>query len=280
MQQSFQGAQWLVPDWPGAPANIGFVCTTRRGGVSPEPYGPGPQAIATAGGGLNLGIHVGDDPANVAFNRAIVRGRLPSEPAWLSQVHGTAVARADRQARGSVPQADASIASMPGAVCAIQTADCLPVLFTNRAGTVVGAAHAGWRGLAGGVLEATVGAMREETGGTAGAADSQDEIIAWLGPAIGPQEFEVGEEVVAAFLAGPVGAADPEAVRAAFVARPGMPGKYLADIYQLARLALRRVDVNDVSGGNLCTVRDASRFYSYRRDKVTGRQATLIWIKQ
>jgi len=270
MQQSFQGAQWLVPDWPGAPANIGFVCTTRRGGVSPEPYGPGPQAIATTGGGLNLGVHVGDDPSNVAFNRAILRGRLPTEPAWLSQVHGAAVVRADRLGRGSVPEADASIAAMPGAVCAIQTADCLPVLFTNRAGTVVGAAHAGWRGLAGGVLEATVKAMRAEAG---------DEIIAWLGPAIGPQEFEVGQEVLEAFLAGAAEAGEA-AVRAAFLARPGLPGKYLADIYALARLALKRVGVTDVSGGDLCTVTDASRFYSYRRDKVTGRQATLIWIKE
>lgn len=274
MQHSFQGAQWLVPDWPGAPDNIGFVCTTRRGGVSPDPYGAGPQEIATKGGGLNLGVHVGDDPANVAFNRAIVRGRLPSEPAWLSQVHGTAVTRADRLARGSVPEADASIATMPGAICAIQTADCLPVLLTDRAGSVVGAAHAGWRGLAGGVLEATVAAMRAEL--AAGA-----EIIAWLGPAIGPQEFEVGEEVLAAFLAGAAGSADEEAaVRAAFVPRASMPGKYLADIYALARITLRRVGVSDVSGGDLCTVTDASRFYSYRRDKVTGRQASLIWIKQ
>ncbi|WP_426337777.1 peptidoglycan editing factor PgeF [Pseudoduganella sp. S-14] len=276
MQQSFQGAQWLVPDWPGAPANIGFVCTTRRGGVSPDPYGPGPQAIATSGGGLNLGVHVGDDPANVAFNRAILRGRLPTEPAWLSQVHGAAVVRADRLGRGSIPEADASIAAMPGAVCAIQTADCLPVLFTDRAGSVVGAAHAGWRGLAGGVLEATVDAMRTEAG--------EGEIIAWLGPAIGPREFEVGEEVLEAFLAGAAsaddGAAGEAAVRAAFVARPGQPGKYLADIYALARLALRRVGVTDVSGGDLCTVTDASRFYSYRRDKVTGRQASLIWIKE
>ena len=262
MQQSFQGAQWLVPDWPGAPANIGFVCTTRRGGVSPDPYGPGPQAIATSGGGLNLGVHVGDDPSNVAFNRAILRGRLPTEPAWLSQVHGAAVVRADRLGRGSTPEADASIAAMPGAVCAIQTADCLPVLFADRAGTVVGAAHAGWRGLAGGVLEATVDAMRAEAG--------EGEIIAWLGPAIGPQEFEVGEEVLATFLAGAAsageGAAGEAAVRAAFVARPGQPGKYLADIYALARLALRRVGVTDVSGGDLCTVTDASRFFSYRRD--------------
>jgi len=278
MQQSFQGAQWLVPDWLGAPANIGFVCTTRRGGVSPEPYGPGPQPIATTGGGLNLGVHVGDDPSNVAFNRAILRGRLPTEPAWLSQVHGAAVVRADRLGRGSVPEADASIASMPGAVCAIQTADCLPVLFTNRAGTVVGAAHAGWRGLAGGVLEATVEAMRAEAGAAGG------EIIAWLGPAIGPQEFEVGHDVLDAFMAGAAkageGADGEAAVRAAFVARPGQPGKYLADIYALARLALKRVGVTDVSGGDLCTVTDASRFYSYRRDKVTGRQATLIWIKE
>ncbi len=275
MQHSFQGAQWLVPDWPGAPANIGFVCTTRRGGVSREPYGPGPQAIPNAGGGLNLGVHVGDDPAHVAFNRAIVKGRLPSEPAWLSQVHGTTVVRADRIGRGEVPEADASFAAMPGAVCAIQTADCLPVLLTNRAGTVVGAAHAGWRSLAGGVLEATVDAMRAEAGQGAG------EIIAWLGPAIGPQEFEVGEDVLAAFLPGAGGDTIQEAaVRAAFVARPGLPGKYLADIYALARLALRRVGVTDVSGGDLCTVTDASRFYSYRRDKVTGRQASLIWIKE
>lgn len=279
MQHSFQGAQWLVPDWPGAPDNIGFVCTTRRGGVSPEPYGPGPQAVATAGGGLNLGVHVGDDPANVAFNRAIVRGRLPSEPAWLSQVHGTAVTRADRQARGSVPEADASIATMPGAICAIQTADCLPVLFTDRAGTVVGAAHAGWRGLAGGVLQATVAAMRAEQ--VPGADPAGDEIIAWLGPAIGPQEFEVGEEVLQAFLAAAGGTAEEEAaVRAAFVPRDSMPGKHLADIYALARLILRRAGVTDVAGGDLCTVTDASRFYSYRRDKVTGRQASLIWIKQ
>lgn len=272
MQHSFQGAQWLVPDWPGAPDNIGFVCTTRRGGVSPEPYGMGPQEIASAGGGLNLGVHVGDDPANVAFNRAIVRGRLPSEPAWLSQVHGATVVRADRQPRGATPEADASIATMPGAICAIQTADCLPVLFADRAGTVVGAAHAGWRGLAGGVLEATVAAMR---------AQAEGEIIAWLGPAIGPREFEVGEEVLQAFLAGAAGQPEQEAaVRAAFAPRAGMPGKYLADIYALARLALRRVGVTDVAGGDLCTVSDASRFYSYRRDKVTGRQASLIWIKQ
>ena len=275
MQHSFQGAQWLVPDWPGAPANIGFVCTTRRGGVSPAPYGPGPQEIATAGGGLNLGVHVGDDPANVAFNRAIIKGRLPTEPAWLSQVHGVAVVRADRIGRGQAPEADASIAAMPGAVCAIQTADCLPVLLTNRAGTVVGAAHAGWRSLAGGVLDATVDAMRAEAGAEGG------EIIAWLGPAIGPQEFEVGEDVLAAFMAAAGGDAAAEAeVRAAFVGRPGLPGKYLADIYALARQALHRVGVTDVSGCGLCTVTDASRFYSYRRDKVTGRQASLIWIKE
>ena len=277
MQQTFQGAQWLVPDWPGAPANIGFVCTTRRGGVSPDPYGPGPQAIATAGGGLNLGVHVGDDPSNVAFNRAILRGRLPTEPAWLSQVHGTVVVRADRLGRGEVPEADASIAAMPGAVCAIQTADCLPVLLANRAGTVVGAAHAGWRSLAGGILESTVDAMRAEVG----SSEEGGEISAWLGPAIGPQEFEVGEDVLAACLSGADGAAvDEAAVRSAFVARPGISGKYLADIYALARLALKRVGVNDVSGGDLCTVSDASRFYSYRRDKVTGRQASLIWIKE
>ncbi|QBP76320.1 peptidoglycan editing factor PgeF [Herbaspirillum huttiense] len=245
----------LIPDW-AAPANIGALTTLRAGGFSPAPYGDG-----QGGGGLNLGTHVDDDPALVARNRALLRRLLPSEPAWLTQVHGVAVL--DAAALPDQPTADACISSTPGAVCVMMTADCLPVLFCDRAGTVVGAAHAGWRGLAGGVLEATVAAMR--------ARGAQD-IIAWLGPAIGPEQFEVGAEVREAFIA------QQAAAQHAFRAYPGRPGKYLADIYQLARQRLASMDVHDVSGGGLCTVSDP-RFYSYRRDKTTGRMGSLVWLK-
>ncbi|MDR6739355.1 YfiH family protein [Herbaspirillum sp. 1173] len=245
----------LIPDW-AAPANIGALTTLRAGGFSPAPYGDG-----QGGGGLNLGTHVDDDPALVARNRALLRRLLPSEPAWLTQVHGVAVL--DAAALPDQPTADACISSTPGAVCVMMTADCLPVLFCDRAGTVVGAAHAGWRGLAGGVLEATVGAMR--------ARGAQD-IIAWLGPAIGPEQFEVGAEVREAFIT------QQAAAQHAFRAYPGRPGKYLADIYELARQRLASMDVHDVSGGGLCTVSDP-RFYSYRRDKTTGRMGSLVWLK-
>lgn len=292
---------WLRPVWPGLPANIGVLCTTRLGGVSVAPYG---LADGVAGG-LNLGVHVGDDPASVARNRAVLRGEVPAEPVWLSQVHGIAVADADAVADAmadadavsmgaaslpaqaaagagmmagagaatagqTVPEADASVARQPGAVCAILTADCLPVLFCDVRGAVVGAAHAGWRGLAGGVLQETVKAMR-----AAGAG----EVMAWLGPAIGPDRFEVGAEVREAFLDGAGDEAGRREVEAAFRLVPGQPGKFLADIYALARSVLRRVGVEQVSGGQQCTVSDASLFYSYRRDGVTGRQASLIWIK-
>jgi YfiH family protein len=236
--------------------------TTRRGGVSPAPYDDGHGA-----GGFNLGVHVGDAPALVAQNRALLRAALPGEPCWLSQVHGVAVADAALP-HPTVLEADASIASVAGAVCLVQTADCLPVLFSDREGRVVGAAHAGWRGLAAGVLQETVAAMQ-----AAGAG----EILAWLGPAIGPNQFEVGAEVRAAFLADAGG--DAAAVHAAFQPQAGREGKFLADIYALARIALHRVGVVRVSGGEFCTVSDAASFYSYRRDGVTGRQASLIWIK-
>jgi YfiH family protein len=245
----------IVPDWAGLPPAVGALSSTRRGGVSAAPYDDG-----AGGGGLNLGLHVGDDAAAVGRNRARLRAVLPSAPVWLNQVHGAHVV--DAAAVAGVPDADASITSRPGVVCAIMTADCLPVLFADNAGAVVGAAHAGWRGLAQGVLQNTVARMRE-----AGAAD----ITAWLGPAIGPQAFEVGPEVRAAFAD-----ADPAAA-AAFAARPG--GKYLADIYLLARLALAACGVREVSGGGLCTVGDAARFYSYRRDRATGRMASLVWIR-
>lgn len=260
-----QATQWLVPDWPELPAHIGALATTRRGGVSPAPYGDG-----QGGGGLNLGVHVGDQPHNVIRNRALLTAMLPAEPAWLSQVHGSAVAAVDHLPPDRVPEADAGIARKRGAVCAILTADCLPVLFTDTAGSVVAAAHAGWRGLAGGVLQQTTRAMRE-----AGAGD----ILAWLGPAIGPQQFEVGGEVLQAFLDGASDEAAVRQVTAAFAPIAARPGKYLADIYALARGVLARDGVGRVAGGDYCTVSNSGRFYSYRRDGVTGRQASLIWIK-
>lgn len=272
MTVSRLSSQWLVPDWPGLPPNIGALATTRRGGVSPAPYDDG-----QGGGGLNLGIHVGDQPHNVAQNRALLAAELPDEPVWLNQVHGVEVVDAGKVRHGQVPTADASIARAPNTVCAILTADCLPVLFCDTAGTVVGAAHAGWRGLADGVLQETTRAMREAGAG---------EIMAWLGVAIGPVRFEVGNDVLQAFLkqaheiheAQDADAADAQ-VRAAFTPIPAKPGKYQADMYALARGILRRDGVSRVAGGEYCTVSNSGRFYSYRRDGVTGRQASLIWIK-
>jgi YfiH family protein len=257
--------QWLVPHWPGLPANIGVLSTTRRGGVSPAPYDDG-----MGGRGLNLGTHVGDQPHNVAHNRTILCGQLPDEPAWLSQVHGTAVANLADIKPQQVPDADASFTIIPGKVCVIMTADCLPVLFCDKAGKTVGAAHAGWRGLAAGVLENTVESMR-----AAGAG----ELMAWMGPAIGAYQFEVGPEVKQTFLQGAVDDSGVRHVEAAFSLIEGKPGKYLCDIYGLARYLLHRAGVKEVHGGEFCTVSNSGRFYSYRRDGVTGRQATLIWIK-
>jgi YfiH family protein len=239
------------------PANVAALATTRCGGVSLAPYDDG-----QGGGGLNLGLHVGDDPVRVAQNRALVEAQLPGRPAWLSQVHGIAVVDA-ATVGDDQPVADASFTAQAGAVCAIMTADCLPVLLADLSGKVVGGAHAGWRGLAAGVLGATLRAMR-----AAGAG----EITAWLGPAIGPTAFEVGEDVRAAFLAAVSGAAQ------AFAPYPGREGKYLADMALLARMMLAADGVTRVWGGDHCTVTETDRFYSYRRDGVTGRQASLIWI--
>lgn len=256
----------IVPDWPGMPANVGALASTRQGGLSAAPYGDG-----QGGGGLNLGLHVGDDAAVVAQNRALLAQQLPGHPAYTAQVHGIAVVDAARVQPGqSVLVADASIATAPGVVCAVMTADCLPVLFADTRGTVVGAAHAGWRGLAAGVLGETVAAMR-----AAGAG----EITAWLGPAIGPEQFEVGEDVLDSFIGGARTAPEAAQVRAAFRPYPGRAGKYLADMFALARLFLARDGVTDVAGGTHCTATDAARFYSYRRDGVTGRQVSLIWLK-
>lgn len=238
-------AAFLAPDWP-APANVGALVTTRAGGVSAAPYD-----------GFNLATHVGDAAAAVAENRARLRRRLPAEPCWLEQVHGIAVADADRAA--GVPQADAAVAREAGTVCAVLTADCLPVLFCDDRGSVVAAAHGGWRGLAAGVLEATVVRM--------GVPPSS--VLAWLGPAIGPAHFEVGGEVREAFLR-----ADP-AAGIAFVSA-AQPGKWIADLFALARQRLMRAGVARVYGGGRCTYADES-FYSYRRDGVTGRFASLVW---
>ena len=248
-------------EWPDLPDAFGALATTRRGGVSVGPYGDG-----SGGGGLNLGLHVADDPHAVAVNRARLQAYLPGRPAWIAQVHGADVVDAATVGPGSpVRTGDASIATVPGVVCAILTADCLPVLFADMGGRVAGAAHAGWRGLAGGVLGQTIAAMR-----AAGAG----EITAWLGPAIGPDAFEVGEDVKAAFDAAlPGGAAE------AFRPYAGRPGKYLADMNLLARRMLARDGVTRVHGGAHCTATEADRFYSYRRDGVTGRQASLIWLK-
>jgi len=238
---------WLVADWP-APANVRTLITTRAGGVSKPPFDS-----------LNLGRHVGDDDAAVTANRARLAERLPAEPAWLSQTHSTTAV--DAAAVGKpAPEADASFTNQADTVCAIMTADCLPVLLTDRAGSVVAAAHAGWRGLCNGVIENTVDAM--------GVAPI--ELMAWLGPAIGPDAFEVGTEVREAFMAHDVRA------DAAFEAIGD--GKYLADIYALARLRLNSLGVSQVYGGDHCTVLERERFFSYRRDRTTGRMASCIWL--
>ncbi|MGE5526297.1 MAG: peptidoglycan editing factor PgeF [Rhodospirillaceae bacterium] len=242
---------WIIPDWP-APACVRSIITTRDGGVSTGPY-------AT----LNLGISVGDDATAVTENRRRLRAALPDEPVWLKQVHGAKVIDAD--AKPSLPDADASIASLAGTVCAIQVADCIPVLFTDVRGSVVAAAHAGWRGLAVGVLANTISAMQAR-------GVTSSEILAYIGPGIGPSAFEVGSDVYKAFTA-----VDP-ATATAF--SPHQPGKWLADLHALARRALQRAGVWRIYGDPLCTVSDKARFFSYRRDKTTGRMAALVWREQ
>jgi YfiH family protein len=239
---------FIVPDWP-APENVRAAVTTRAGGVSRAPYDR-----------FNLAAHVGDDPQAVASNRARLRAALalPAEPAWLDQVHGAAVVDAGK-ATGR-PEADGAFTTRPGAVCAVLTADCLPVLLCDRAGTRVAALHAGWRGLAGGVIEEGVRVI-----GVAGS-----ELLAWLGPAIGPDAFEVGGEVRAAFVG------RDSAAASAF--RAHGDDRFFADIYALARQRLAALGVSAVYGGGWCTVADCDRFYSYRRDGATGRMAALVWL--
>ncbi len=236
----------IIPDWP-APANVKTLQTTRVGGNISAPYDS-----------FNLGDHVGDAPMTVVRNRMLLNTLLPSEPVWLKQVHGTVVANADMAS--CLPQADACIARHRDAVCVVMTADCLPVLLCDTQGSVVGAAHAGWKGLAAGVIETTVQAMDI----------APQNLMAWFGPAISQQAFEVGEEVRALFVD-----ADPQAA-AAFVS--GQNGKWLADIYALARLRLDVLGIAQIYGGSYCTYRERERFFSFRRDGVTGRMGSFIWL--
>jgi YfiH family protein len=242
---------WFEPDWP-APKGVRALSSLRgepaTGGASRAPYAS-----------LNLGAHVGDDPEAVAENRRLLisRAGLPAEPSWLAQVHGVTVA--DLDGAGSQGPADAAITRRVGKVCAILTADCLPIVFSTDTGDGVAAAHAGWRGLAAGVIGATVRAM----------AVPPERLMAWLGPAIGPAHFEVGAEVREAFLSTDSGAGD------AFEAT--LTGKFMADLAMLARRQLKNLGVSRIYGGGDCTYAHTDRYFSHRRDGVTGRQATLIW---
>lgn len=240
---------WIIPDWP-APQNVRCRVTIRQGGVSRGTYAS-----------LNLGAHVGDDPAHVAENRRRLAANLPGEPLWLNQQHGRRVVKAmSAGASDKPPEADAAFACSVNTICAVLSADCLPVLLCDRTGSVVAAAHAGWRGLQAGILEQTVGAMSRPA----------SQLLAYLGPAIGPQAFEVGDEVRAAFVT-----VDAQAATAF---KPLPSGKWLADIYLLARQRLAGLGVDKIYGGDYCTVGEKERFFSYRRDGVTGRMATLIWL--
>ncbi|MDY6949125.1 MAG: peptidoglycan editing factor PgeF [Pseudomonadota bacterium] len=243
---------WITPDWPAAP-QVNAAATLRRGGVS-----------AGAFASLNLGSHVGDDPVAVAENRRLLEAalRLPARPTWLNQVHGIEVvdAAAAKVVTGPPPTADASFATSAGAVCVVMTADCLPVLFCDRQGTRVAAAHAGWRGLAGGVLGATIKAL----------AVPPSQLMAWLGPAIEPDAFEVGEEVHQQFL--------KLAAENAAAFRANARGRWQADLYQLARNELARLGVTSVHGGGFECYADSERFFSYRRENRTGRMASLVWL--
>lgn len=240
----------IVPQWP-APANVRSLQTTRQGGVSLAPFDS-----------LNLGAHVQDNPAHVAHNRQLIRQFVPSEPVWLNQVHGVHVV--DAAHADGIPDADASFTTQRNTVCVTMTADCLPILLCDTAGTVVASAHAGWRSLCEGVIEETVRKISVDA----------NRLMAWLGPAIGPQAFEVGSEVREQFLA-----KDAQA-EAAFKQQDN--DKWLADIYRLASLRLSHLGVNQIYGAGqqdiYCTHTDTQRFFSFRRDNLTGRMASLIWL--
>jgi YfiH family protein len=272
-QTPLRAQDCLWPQWRVSP-HVRALVTTRNGGVSVGPY-----AGANASGGLNLGLRAGDVPAAVMENRRRVLELTRAPAAWLEQVHGAHIEDAasviDRCGASSPSpnpvQADASVTDRAGVVCVVMIADCLPVLLCDAVGRAVGAAHAGWRGLAAGIVEKTA----ERVAGLAGAHPGT--VHAWLGPAIGPTAFEVGDDVLEAFTS----RADPaqrDETAAAFIPKPGH--KYLADLYQLARLRLAMAGVarENIHGGNYCTASEPERFYSYRRDRVTGRMAAMIWL--
>jgi YfiH family protein len=244
---------YLPMRWTDKPGNVCAVTTLRQGGLSTGDYS-----------GYNLAMHVGDEQQSVAANREKLAAdlNLPAEPVWLDQVHSNRVIRIDDNVASGLPaQADASVSSVSGMVCAVLTADCLPVFFCNQSGTEVAVAHAGWRGLHAGIISHTIQAMRSPV----------SEILVSLGPAIGPQSFEVGEEVFQAFIE------KNEVNRNAFVATS--KGHYLCDIYELARIELQAAGIDKIAGGGFCTYRESHRFYSYRRQQNTGRMASLIWFQ-
>ena len=240
-------ADWIIPDWP-APARVRALITTRSGGVSTGPYAS-----------FNVGELTEDAREAISENKRRLDAHLPAAPRWLRQVHGDRVVAADTVLETA--QADASYTRKAGTVCAVKIADCMPVLICDRAGEAVAVAHAGWRGLSQGVVENTVRAL----------AIDPARLCAYLGPAIGPDAFEVGDDVYAAFCD------HDQIARIAF--RPLRPGKWLADLFTLGRQRLARAGVAAVFGGGLCTVADPARFYSHRRDRITGRMAALIWME-
>jgi polyphenol oxidase len=240
--------EWIVPDWD-APSRVRAFSTTRAGGVSEGEYGS-----------LNLGLSSGDEPERVRRNREVLRAALPGDPPYLRQMHGIEVADLDMSADGQ-RTADAATTAVAGTVAGVLTADCMPLLLTDERGTRVAAVHAGWRGMAAGVIESAVAAFEAEP----------LTLHAWMGPTIGRDAFEVGPEVREAFVAADAAAAG------AFVA--GKPGKYMADLYALARQRLARAGVRRVSGGGFCTFHEADRFFSYRRVARSGRMGTFIWIE-
>ena len=252
-------ARWIVPDWP-APARVRAICSTRAGGVSQAPYDS-----------LNLGDHVGDAPEAVAANRKLFGAALQARPVFLSQVHGCGAVQLAADTPDTTP-ADGCITAVTGVACTIMVADCLPVLFATAGGSAVAAAHAGWRGLAGdgarGILETVCEKLLRET------RPAPSEVLAWLGPCIGPRMFEVGAEVKAAFETG-----DRQAGQ---LFSPRDDGKWLADLQGLARRRLRALGVTRIYGNdgtdNWCTVSNPSRFFSYRRDRVCGRFAAAVWL--
>jgi polyphenol oxidase len=237
---------FITPDWP-APANVKALQTTRNGGVSTGVYAS-----------LNLGDHVKDHPQHVAANRQLLSGYMPSEPVWLNQVHGVRVI--DAALSSCLESADASFATRKQVVCVTMTADCLPVLLCDQAGTAVAAIHAGWRSLCDGVIEATVAAMPVQA----------SQLMAWLGPAIGPEAFEVGSEVRAQFIA------QDARAELAFQAKAD---KWLGDLYAIARQRLQTLGITQVYGGGRCTFNEPETFFSYRRDGDTGRMGSVIWLE-